>query len=59
VYERLERELPSGVANWANRSVRPSAAVHLAEDPRWAAALQVLGMEGALDAAGYDASLGV
>lgn len=59
VYERLERELPSGVANWANRSVRPSAAVHLAEDPRWAAAVQVLGMEAALDAAGYDASLGV
>jgi hypothetical protein len=59
VYERLARELPAGVANWAKRSVRPPADVHLAADPRWAEALRTLGMEAALDAAGYDASLGV
>ena len=59
VYERLDRELPAGVANWAKRSVRPPAGVHLAEDARWAEALRTLGMDAALEAAGYDASLGV
>jgi hypothetical protein len=59
VYERLQRELPSTVANWAMRSVRPPADVHLAKDPRWGEVMRTLGMEPALDAAGYDASLSV
>jgi Sulfotransferase family len=59
IYERLDRELPKDVSNWAMRNVRPPAGVHLGEDPRWAEAMRALGMEPALDAAGYAATLGV
>jgi Sulfotransferase family len=59
IYERLDRELPKDVGNWAMRNVRPPAGVHLGEDSRWAEAMRALGMEPALDAAGYAATLGV
>jgi Sulfotransferase family len=59
IYERLDRELPDQVANWAMRNVRRAEDVHLGDDPRWDEALRRLGMERALDAAGYAASLGV
>jgi hypothetical protein len=57
VYERLERPAPAKVLAWARRNVRRPEDVHLASDPRWTEAMQALGMEPALDAAGYDASL--
>jgi hypothetical protein len=57
VYERLDRPAPAKVLAWARRNVRRPEDVHLAGDPRWTEAMQALGMEPALDAAGYDASL--
>jgi hypothetical protein len=59
IYERLERELPDQVANWAMRNVRRLGDVHLEGDPRWSQALRQLGMENAFEAAGYPANLGV
>jgi Sulfotransferase domain len=59
LYERLERELPDQVGNWAMRNVRGLGDVHLENDPRWSQALRQLGMEHAFEAAGYPANLGV
>jgi hypothetical protein len=57
IYERLERPAPAEVLAWARRNVRRPADVHLGDDPRWDETMRALGMERALDAAGYDASL--
>ena len=59
VYDLLDRPLPDEVARWAQGNVRETAAVHLGDDPRWAEAMHALGMESALDAAGYAARLGL
>jgi hypothetical protein len=59
IYERLERPAPTEVLAWARRNVRRPEDVHLEADPRWAKVMRELGMEPALDAAGYDATLGV
>ncbi len=58
IYERLDWPWPGEVGAWAEDNVRPGSPIHLAEDPRWAEAMGVLGMEAAVDAAGYAASLG-
>lgn len=53
VYELLGREAPTGVVGWAAANVR-EAHPHLhGDDPRWAQAARLLGMEEALAAAGY------
>jgi hypothetical protein len=57
IYERLERPAPPDVLAWARRNVRRPEDVHLAGDPRWTEATRALGMEPALEAAGYDADL--
>jgi hypothetical protein len=59
IYERLERPAPAEVLAWARRNVRRPEDMHLDGDPRWPTAMRTLGMESALEAAGYDASLGV
>jgi hypothetical protein len=59
VYALLGRALPDEVARWAHNNVRETAAVHLADDPRWRDAMRSLGMQPALEAAGYAASLSV
>jgi hypothetical protein len=56
IYERLDRTTPADVLAWARRNVRRPEDVHLGDDPRWAEAMRALGMEPALDAAGYDAT---
>jgi hypothetical protein len=55
IYERLERPAPAEVLAWARRNVRRPEDVHLEGDPRWTKSMRDLGMEPALDAAGYDA----
>jgi Sulfotransferase family len=59
MYELLDRAVPDEVARWAHTNVRETADVHLGDDPRWREATRALGMESALEAAGYAASLGV
>jgi Sulfotransferase family len=59
VYDLLGRTVPDDVARWAEDNVREPSAVHLGDDPRWREAMRALGMESALEAAGYAASLGV
>ncbi len=53
VYGLLGRSLPDAVGQWAENNVRPAEDLHLGEDPRWARAARLLGMERALDRAGY------
>jgi hypothetical protein len=53
VYAAAGREPPAPVVEWAARNIRRDATVHLAGDPRWARAARLLGMEGALERAGY------
>jgi Sulfotransferase family len=53
VYATTGREPPGGVVEWAAANVRRDASVHLGDDPRWARAARLLGMEGALGRAGY------
>jgi Sulfotransferase family len=55
IYERLDRPAPADVLSWARRNVRRPADVHLGDDPRWELTMRALGMEAALEAAGYDA----
>jgi hypothetical protein len=59
IYVLLGRAMPGEVTRWAQSNVRETADVHLGDDPRWREAMRSLGMESALDAAGYAASLGV
>jgi Sulfotransferase family len=57
VYATTGREAPAQVVGWAAENIRRDAAVHLADDPRWARAARLLGIEGALERAGYGAIL--
>ena len=53
VYAACGRELPEPVAAWAADHIRREATVHLASDPRWARGARLVGMEQALERAGY------
>jgi hypothetical protein len=55
IYERLDRPAPTEVLAWARRNIRRTEDVHLGDDPRWDETMRGLGMEPALEAAGYDA----
>lgn len=53
IYDVLGREAPAAVAGWAEDRVRPTGEIAYGDDPRWAEAVRLLGMEDALDDAGY------
>lgn len=53
IYAVLDRPLPPPVSRWAAANLRPEAPIHLGEDPRWSRAARLLGMEPALERAGY------
>jgi len=54
VYGLAGRDLPPAVAEWAAANLRREDPIHLGEDPRWARAARLLGMQEALAAAGYE-----
>jgi hypothetical protein len=45
------------VVEWATENVRRDTAIHLAGDPRWARGARLLGMQDALERAGYGSIL--
>jgi hypothetical protein len=53
IYAAAGREVPDAVAAWAAQHIRREARVHLADDPRWARAARLLGMERDLERSGY------
>jgi hypothetical protein len=53
IYDAIGRGTPDGVRQWAEEHVRRDSDIPWGEDPRWAAAAKALGMEEALEDAGY------
>jgi hypothetical protein len=53
IYALIGRPLPAEVAEWARKNIRHDSAIHLADDPRWARAARLIGMEDELRRAGY------
>ena len=53
VYDAIGRGTPDGVRQWAEHNVRREGDIPWGDDPRWAAAAKALGMEDALEDAGY------
>jgi len=53
IYDAIGRSTPDGARSWAEAHVRRAEDIAWSEDPRWAAAAGALGMEDALEAAGY------
>ena len=53
VYDVLGRATPAEVIRWAAEHVQPTADIAWGDDPRWAEAIRLLGMEDALSDAGY------
>ena len=53
VYGLIQRPLPDAVSRWAGENVRRPAEIPHADDPRWADAIDRLGIAGAVGAAGY------
>jgi hypothetical protein len=53
IYELIGRPLPEGVTAWARDHIRSGGDVHYADDPRWARAARLIGMEAELERAGY------
>ena len=53
IYSPWGRELPPAVTAWATDNVRRDDEVHLGDDPRWARAARLVGMEDELERAGY------
>jgi hypothetical protein len=53
IYTLIGRELPEQVAGWAGENIRGGAEIHLGDDPRWARAARLIGMEEELERAGY------
>jgi hypothetical protein len=53
VYRLLGRAAPKPVTEWAEENVARDNRIHLGDDPRWARAARLLGMEEELDRAGY------
>jgi hypothetical protein len=54
IYTLTGRELPGAVAEWAATNIRPESEIHLADDPRWARAARLIGMDDELRRAGYE-----
>lgn len=57
VYELLGRPVPDDVAAWAERNVKPPQDVYAGDDRRWREAVERLGMQDAVEEAGYAAVL--
>lgn len=53
IYDAMETATPEAVVRWARENVRKQADIKWGEDPRWAEAARLLGMEDALTGAGY------
>ncbi len=53
IYAATGRPLPEPVATWAAANIRRDSQIHLGDDPRWAQAARMVGMEDALTRAGY------
>ena len=53
IYGLIGRSAPDGVTAWAAANIRRGGDVHYADDPRWARAARLLGMEAELERAGY------
>ncbi len=53
IYDAIGRVTPEGVKTWAAEHVKRDADIPYGDDPRWAEAAQLLGMEDALGDAGY------
>ena len=53
VYELIGRPAPDAVSRWARENVRRPAEIPFGDDPRWAAAVERLGLSEAVVAAGY------
>lgn len=53
VYDAIGRATPDGVRSWAAQNVRREADITWGDDPRWASAAKALGMQDALEDAGY------
>jgi len=53
IYDVLGRETPAAVTGWAEGHVRRTGEIAYGDDPRWAEATRLLGMEAALHDAGY------
>jgi hypothetical protein len=53
IYAAWGRELPEAVAAWAHGNVRRDSGLHLGDDPRWARAARLLGMQPELERTGY------
>ena len=54
IYDAIGRATPDGVREWAEANVRRDAEIPWGDDPRWAAAVKALDMEGVVSAAGYE-----
>jgi hypothetical protein len=53
IYSLIGRPLPERVTAWAAANIRAGGDVHYADDPRWARAARLVGMEAELERAGY------
>jgi hypothetical protein len=53
VFSWLGREFPAAVGDWAESHVRRRPGLEHGDDPRWARAVRMLGIEEAVQAAGY------
>ena len=59
IYDAIGRGTPDGVRRWAEEHVRRESDIPWGDDPRWAAAARALGMEEAVEEAGYGGILGL
>ena len=57
IYDAIGRATPDGVRDWAAKNVRSEGDIRWGDDPRWGAAARALGMEDALEDAGYGSIL--
>jgi hypothetical protein len=53
VYALVGRPLPDPVARWIDKNIERQTRIRYAEDPRWAKAAKLIGMEAELERAGY------
>jgi Sulfotransferase family len=53
IYGLGGRPLPGSVVDWAAANIRRDATVHLGDDPRWARAARLIGLEPEIERAGY------
>ena len=53
IYALTGRPVPDAVVDWATENIRRDAGLHLADDPRWARAARLIGLEPQLEQAGY------